>query len=310
MSAWYETPKFNYGKNLFISVGAAVVLVGALFKITHWPGATEMLIVGMLTEAAIFLFLGFLPPHKEYHWEKYYPGLDVAPDHHSIEADEHAHVPAPSMGGGNSGGGGFAGNAGYQHAVAGGSSYMGTSSVTAGTGLTAAMDKMLENAGIDHTLLERLGTNMSKLSDAVDKINTATQMGAATGEYAAEMQKASASLRVMTEAYSRATSAATTLEGIASGTTEYHEQVRSITKNLSALNAVYELELQDTNQYLKVVNNFYGNLTKVVDTFNGTMDDVETYKRQIGDLAKNMSNLNSIYGGMLSAMAMAGTRNN
>lgn len=69
---------FAYVKNLIIGLGAAVVLVGALFKIQSWPGASEMLTAGLLTEAGLFLMLGLLPPHKDYYWEQLYPGLDKA----------------------------------------------------------------------------------------------------------------------------------------------------------------------------------------------------------------------------------------
>ena len=68
---------FAYLKNLVIGVGAAVVLIGALFKIMSWEGAGLMLTIGLLTEAGLFVMLGLLPPHKEYYWEKLYPGLDV-----------------------------------------------------------------------------------------------------------------------------------------------------------------------------------------------------------------------------------------
>lgn len=72
---------FAYIKNLIIGLGAAVVLVGALFKIQSWPYASEMLTVGLLTEAGLFIMLGVLPPHKEYYWEKLYPGLDTYGGH-------------------------------------------------------------------------------------------------------------------------------------------------------------------------------------------------------------------------------------
>lgn len=72
---------FAYIKNLVIGVGAAVVLIGALFKIMSWPGANEALMAGLFTEAGLFLMLGLLPPHKDYYWEKLYPGLD----HHGGE---------------------------------------------------------------------------------------------------------------------------------------------------------------------------------------------------------------------------------
>ena len=74
--SFIHSPKFAYFKNLIIGCGASVVLVGALFKIQSWPYASEMLTVGLLTEAALFIMLGVIPPHKDYYWEQLYPGLD------------------------------------------------------------------------------------------------------------------------------------------------------------------------------------------------------------------------------------------
>jgi len=76
--SFIHSSTFAYVKNLIIGVGAAVVLVGALFKIQSWPFASEMLTVGLITEACLFLMLGVLPPHKDYYWEQLYPGLDTA----------------------------------------------------------------------------------------------------------------------------------------------------------------------------------------------------------------------------------------
>lgn len=56
-------------------IGASVVLVGALFKIIHMPGANQMLTVGLLTEAVIFFFSAFEPPHVEPDWSLVYPEL-------------------------------------------------------------------------------------------------------------------------------------------------------------------------------------------------------------------------------------------
>ena len=53
-----------------------VVLIGALFKIQSWPYASELLTIGLLTEAGLFFMLGVLGPEKDYYWEKLYPGLD------------------------------------------------------------------------------------------------------------------------------------------------------------------------------------------------------------------------------------------
>jgi hypothetical protein len=75
-----KTKTFKYFKNLIIGAGASVVLIGALFKILSWPYANEALMVGLFTEAFLFLMLGIIPPEKDYYWEKLYPGLD---DYHA-----------------------------------------------------------------------------------------------------------------------------------------------------------------------------------------------------------------------------------
>jgi len=61
--------------NFIYGAAAAVVIVGALFKILHWNGANEMLIIGMFTEAFVFLISAFDPPADEYEWERVYPAL-------------------------------------------------------------------------------------------------------------------------------------------------------------------------------------------------------------------------------------------
>lgn len=81
-----KTKGFKYFKNFVIGLGASVVLMGALFKLESWEGASQMLIIGLTVEAIIFLFLGILGPEKDYYWEKLYPGLD----------DYHSHIPALS----------------------------------------------------------------------------------------------------------------------------------------------------------------------------------------------------------------------
>ncbi len=75
---FFHSKGFLYVKNLLIGIGAAVVLLGALEKIEHTqfiPGVS-LIYWGLIVEAGMFLILGLLPPHKEYYWEKLYPGLD------------------------------------------------------------------------------------------------------------------------------------------------------------------------------------------------------------------------------------------
>ena len=83
---------------------------------------------------------------------------------------------------------------------------------------------------------------------------------------------------------------------------EYHSQVQSVTKNLGALNAVYEMELQDANQHIKTMNKFYTNLTHSFDSMVSATKDAESFKGEINTLTTNLSKLNNIYGGMINAM--------
>jgi gliding motility-associated protein GldL len=68
------------------------------------------------------------------------------------------------------------------------------------------------------------------------------------------------------------------------------------------LNTIYELELQDTNNHLKAMNNFYSNLAEASQAMQGSVTDAKKTQEQIGLLAKNLGNLNQVYGNMLSAM--------
>ena len=74
--SFIKSKGFKYFKNFIIGVGAAVVMVGALMKITSHPLGNMFITIGLLTEAFLFLMLGLLPPEKDYYWEKLYPGID------------------------------------------------------------------------------------------------------------------------------------------------------------------------------------------------------------------------------------------
>jgi hypothetical protein len=75
--SFIKSKGFKYFKNFIIGAGAAVVMVGALMKITSHPLGNTFITIGLLTEAGLFLMLGLLPPEKDYYWEKLYPGLDT-----------------------------------------------------------------------------------------------------------------------------------------------------------------------------------------------------------------------------------------
>ncbi len=77
----------------------------------------------------------------------------------------------------------------------------------------------------------------------------------------------------MKTAYQGATATITTFNSAADGTKQFHEQVQVLTKNLGSLNAIYELELQDTNNHLKAMKGFYGNLAAASQTMQNSVED-------------------------------------
>ena len=72
--------------NFAYSIGAAIVIWGALFKILHLPGGNFLLSLGMGTEVLMFILSAFDRPPREYKWEKVYPGLQEEGDEESEEA--------------------------------------------------------------------------------------------------------------------------------------------------------------------------------------------------------------------------------
>ena len=164
------------------------------------------------------------------------------------------------------------------------------------------MDKMMQEADITPTNLSRLSEGFKKFGTTVDKISDVSGALAATTEYTAKTKEAAIALDSMKHAYQVSTNTITTLNSAAESTKQFHSQVQVLTKNLGSLNTLYELELQDSNNHLKAMNNFYGNLAQASEAMNGSISDAKKTQEQVAILAKNLSNLNHVYGNMLSAM--------
>ena len=173
---------------------------------------------------------------------------------------------------------------------------------TSGNPALTKLDDMLKAADITPANLGRLSENFKKLGTSVDKIADVSEAVSATSEYASKTKEASTALTNMTGAYNNATTTIGHFNNAANSTKQFHEQVQVLTKNLGSLNAIYELELQDTNNHLKAMNNFYSNLVTASETMQGSVDDAKKAQQQIATLASNLSNLNKVYGNMLSAM--------
>ena len=264
-------------------LGAAVVILGALFKILHLPGANEMLIAGMGTEVLIFVVSAFDPVYEEYQWERVYPEL--------FDESEIAVSKGRNEGGGSIVGGsvGMIGGGGY----------------SADTSVALALDNALSKANIETGMIERLGENLGKLSANIESMNGVADVAASTADYSNAAKNAATSLNTLKSTFEESAEAAKGLALATNGTQEYQVQIQQITKNLQQLNSIYQIELQDANNHLKNLNKFVGNLSEAMANLESTKNDAQMLKDNMGNLSKSLGSLNSIYGGMLTAMRTA-----
>jgi len=199
--SFIHSSKFAYVKNLIIGLGAAVVLVGALFKIQSWPYASEMLTVGLITEACLFLMLGVIPPHKDYYWEQLYPGLDT-------EGAEMSHLL------GNGGGG---------------------------------------------------SSDSEALIEAVNGMKTAV----------------------------------TPLE---SQQSQMVTELQTMSKTMKSLDIFAGLDFDDVGKLTKETGKFVSVLSNAIQNVADSAEDVNVYREELKKLNGNLSSMNNVYGGMLTAM--------
>ncbi len=254
--AWKNIMKYVYG------LGAAVVIVGALFKIMHWPGSGILLTIGLLTEAGIFILSVLEPIHEDPKWELVYPELAMGEATHEGSGKK----------------------------------------VSGGSGITQELDKMLEEAKIDSALLERLGDGMRSLGDNAAQLKGVTSAAAATDSYVTSLQAASEKVSSLSEAYERASVSIAGLTSNTAEGESFGEQMQKVSKNLAALNNVYELQLKGSSSHLEATEKFQSQVVEMMSNLAASTENTRIYKENMSLLSKNLTDLNNVYGNMLKAM--------
>ncbi len=329
---FFDFNKTRGYRNLMVKVygiGAAVVLVGALFKINHYTGADLMLAVGLGTEAIIFLLSAFEVPHVEPDWSMVYP--ELAGMYHPLKGAE-LHKK-------------------YQGSPA------------------KQLDEMLKKANIDEKIIEHLGTGLEKLSENAVKIADVTDAATASKDFAENMKmagqsaqrlgqvmdedvkatgsytenmkvvnnnadilsnayvqaaeilkgnmdsteefvgtvkQASQSARNLAENYQKSAMAlAKSVEALDFTTVNgdaYNLQVRKIAENLAALNTIYEAQLQDSNQTVESSGKMQSTISQLLQSLEKSTTQTGEFVEQMQMLTQRMGSLNKVYGNMLTAM--------
>lgn len=261
-----QKKKFKITLDAIISWGATVVIVGAMFKILHLPGGAIVIGIGLTVEAILFFIMGFVPPHKDPKWEKVYPQLSEDYTGELPDMNKAVKLNELEIKGGASGG------------------------------------SFLPDMKIGDDISAKIKEGLENFSNKVSAISNAADASVTTNEFAGKLKEASAKAGNLSVAFDQAASGMSEMVQAVQPSKEYHNQINNLGKNISALNAVYELELQDSSAHLKSMNKFYQNLSQTMQNFNESMDDSKQFKEEVGKLSRNLSSLNAVYGNMLSAM--------
>lgn len=243
-------------------IGAAVVIIGAMFKILHLDGADQMLMIGLTTEAIIFFLSAFEPPHSEPDWSKVYP--ELSEEYVGTATSPKLNKPGASP--------------------------------------SQQLDKMMEQAKIGPELMESLGKGMKNMAESASKMSNLADAAVATNDYAKNVKTASHSLSEMNKSYATTAQAMSAMADVTKDSKEYHTQVQNVTKNLNALNAVYEMELKDADSHVKAMNKFYTNMAGALEGMTTAGEKTKTFANELDKLTGNLTSLNKVYGDMITAM--------
>jgi len=198
-----QSAKYKKGMNFVYGMGAAVVIIGALFKIIHFSigplTGTVMLTIGLVTEALVFAISAFDAPEDDLDWSKVYPELGAD----GLESENE----------------GIAGM------------------------LSQKLDNLLSEAKIDSSLMENLGTSMKNFQGAAEGLSAASESISSTNKYNEQVSMAAVQMESLNSLYkAQVDNSKTQAElnaAVVENTERLKDQMDSLAKNLSSLNGVY-----------------------------------------------------------------------
>ena len=320
----------NFMAKLY-GLGASVVILGALFKINHYPGADIMLIVGLGTESLIFFFSAFEPPHVEPDWSLVYP--ELAGMYH-ISGDEGRRKPTEeldallsearigpelidSLGQGLRK---MSENASrlaeitdaasitneYVSNVKGASESVSELS----SSYKATSEALKKDARSSEQYLKSIESAAEGANSLSESYNKAAQSlsreSQINNDFTEQIKAATASARELSNNYTQSAKAlsesAKALDFSAGDSKNYTKELKRISNNLSALNAAYELQLKSTNMQVETSSKIQKTLEAFMDTLGKSNEKTMAYKQELDTLTDRVASLNKVYGNMLNAM--------
>ena len=279
----WNSPKVKRIIGAVYSLGASVVIIGAMFKILHLPGASITLGIGMVTEAFLFAIGIFDAPHVDYHWDHVFPALT-------------AKEPNPLNYNGTIGGNGLSGGGNF------------------GGPMLPGMEKLSESEA------KSLTESIKNMSETAAQLANISRVAGLTDSYASNLNKASEAAALFAEKQTKLDEASSSLlssySGIASNmasaqdnTKAFAERASELSKNLGSINTAYELQLKGIQSQASAIESQNAKINAVTTEFeklqsavNASAKNMDAYRTMTDQLAKNISDLNNVYGNMLNAL--------
>ena len=295
--------------------GASIVIIGALFKIQHWPGAGVALTAGLLIEAIIFFFSAFEPLHEELDWTLVYPELAGMSD--PDEIDEYKEQAIADR------------NVGLQkfdelfqqsqinaEDVRSLGKHLNTISSTTETigDITSAslatknyFDKMGTAAEKMDNVATAYGSNTGELNESVNTLaesykNTASLIDAKGKDIADKFAASSANLTATYEAMSGEVKEEHS--NISQSQKQFNDQLATLNQNLAELNSSYTEQVKGSKDHLAGTAGVYKGLNEMIASLQVSVEETQKYKSEIVKLSESLSELNNVYGNMLTAMSI------
>lgn len=298
--------------------GAALVLVGALFKLEHWKYSSVMLTIGLLTEAFIFFLSAFEPPIEQPDWTKVYPELQD--DYELLEPTEDVQSNIKNN---------FESILGSTNitpellAKIGKSlidlsnTASGISDISAATlatdvyvrNLNSASESMMSfsetNSQANNTLNNSIGELVNTYSNTAQKISETgdgmlTKLNESSIKFTKQIDDSGTKL---VESYQKLSgSIEKGFKELDMNSSNYGENLQKLNKNIESLNGTYEKQLKGTTEQIHASSKFFEDLNQMNQVIALSAQEMKKYKENAEKLNAHLDALNSIYGNMLGAM--------
>lgn len=275
--------------------GAAVVMIGALFKLEHWKFSSELLIIGLMTEAFIFFLSAFEAPIEIPEWGKVHP--ELREDYELSDFDELQ----PKKGELDKLFGSSELTPDLLDKVGKGLNELSNTArgISDISSATLATDMYVKNLGSASDSMNTFAHTNNKANDSINK-----SVDSLVDSYSSAASQFSATGKRLSETYDKSAEVISTeLESIGTSSKQYSGNLEKLNKNLGVLNTNFETQLQDTQEQFKASQKFNKDLSEMNDVLTSSVDELKKYKDNAESLNKNLEALNTIYGNMLGAMS-------